>query len=118
MNDLIEKIENLDFDDELLTNEELLLNAAGLIMGGTAGPAGLALIAAIRQANNLKNITNTLTDLVKQVCDDPNLNVDNSYFKENLKNKFLISEQKNILEKISKSINLDWSTYLFFRLIF
>lgn len=103
IDDIIDKIENLEFDDNFFNDNELLLNALGLALG----PTGLVLITAIKKANQLNSVTNGLVSIIKKVCDDSSINIDNSFFKENLNHILTDNMEKEILNKISKSKNID-----------
>lgn len=103
IDDIINKIENLEFDDDFFNDNELLLNALGLALG----PSGLVLITAIKKANQLNSITSVLVNTIKKACDDSNINLDNKFFKDNLKYMLTDDIEKEILSKISKSKNID-----------
>jgi hypothetical protein len=106
MIDLIEKIENLDFDHEEFLDKDFLMTAVGLAAGAATGPAGLALVTALSKANQLNNIMNVLIELIDKICKNPDINIDNSYFKKELEN-VLSDDNKKILRRVTEMKNID-----------
>jgi len=101
--ELINKIENLDISDDFLDNE-ILLGAVGLTMG----PAGLALISAVKKVKQLTELSNSLTECISQICDDPSNTVDKSMFSQVMGEK-MSDEQKEMFSKMSAANNGDFS---------
>jgi hypothetical protein len=103
--DILEKLENFDITDELLDGD-FLLNAVGI----AAGPAGMALITAVKQAKQMYDMADKLTQVIGEICDDPNNTADASMFSEKMRDK-LTEEQKAVMEKVvsinNSNLNLD-----------
>lgn len=101
--EILDKIENLQVSDDILDNE-LLLGAVGLTMG----PAGLALISAVKKVKELTELSNSLTECINSICDDPETNVDKSMFSSVMSSK-MSDEQKQLFGKMSAANNGDFS---------
>lgn len=104
--DLLSNIEDLNFEDESLDSSDVLFSVLGLAAGVAAGPVGMTIVASLSKAKHLNQTLNMIIKLIKNICDDPNINIDNSYFREIL-NEELDHNQFKILQKVSKMNNIN-----------
>jgi L-cysteine desulfidase len=105
MIDLIQKIQNFDLDDETLLDENLILNAVGLALG-PPGIAGIALLTAIKKANQMNSVISNLVEVIKDICNDSDIDINETKIKE-LLNKKIQNNNKEVLSKIAKYYDLD-----------
>jgi len=105
MIDIIQKIQNFDLNDETLLDENLILNAVGLALG-PPGIAGIALLTAIKKANQMNSVINNLVEVMKDICNDSDISIDETKIKE-LLDKKVHHDNKEVLSKIAKFYDLD-----------
>jgi hypothetical protein len=104
--EITNKIDNLEIDESFLDNE-LLLAAVGV----TTGPAGLLVINALKKTIEMKSLLTNVFGAIDDICDDENNTANKSMFDDKFLEK-MSPEQLEVVNKIKKPNKSEEELYM------